>query len=383
MRWRKTGPPFLLFALALSAFAWQTPDSFERLSEKAAAAREGDRVDEAVALYRQALTLKPEWHEGLWHLGTLEYDRDHFSAARDVFEKFVAVQPGTGQGWAMLGLCEARLKHYEAAFKALERGRRLGLGPNPEFNRVVNFQAALLLNRFGFPDAAAKLLEHIASLVEGNGGAGGKKGLSLADTPLVDAIGLVALRYPLMPDEVPPAKATLIHHAGLAQTLFAVREYADAEKAFPAFVATYPKEPGVHYMYGCLLLHSDSPKAVDEFKRELELRSGNYDSMLQLAFWYLRNSESQKGLAYAEKAVVLIPENFAAHLVLGRLLLELEQPARAVTELEKSVKLAADSPDTHFALGRCYTQLGRAEEARRELDEFKRLRALQDKLAQK
>lgn len=383
MSWRRTHFPFLLFVLAFPASSWQIPDSFERLSEKAAAAREGDRIDEAVSLYRQALTLKPEWDQGLWHLGTLEYDRDRFSSARDAFAKFVDVQPKVGQGWAMLGLCEVRLKHYEAAFKALERGRRLGLGPNPEFNRVANFQAALLLNRFGFPDVAAKLLEHIASLVEGGGGVGGKKGLALADTPLVDAIGLVALRYRLMPDEVPPAKAMLIHHAGLAQTLFAVREYADAEKAFPAFVATYPKEPGVHYMYGCLLLHSDSPKAVEEFKQELELRPDDYDSLMQLAVWYLRNAESQKGLAYAEKAVVLIPENFAAHLVLGRLLLELEQPARAVTELEKAVKLAPDTPDTHFALGRCYTQLGRADEAQREHAEFKRLRALQDKLPSK
>lgn len=375
MSWRSAIVPFLSFALAYPAVSRQSGDSFERLSEKAAAARESDRIEEAVTLYRQALRVKPEWPEGLWHLGTLEYDRDRFSSARDVFDKFVAVQPATGQGWAMLGLCEVRLKHYQAALKALERGRRLGVGPNRDFARVVNFQAALLLNRFGFPDAAAKLLEGIAALVEGSGGVGGKKGLAMADTKLVDAIGLVALRYPLMPDEVPAAKSPLIRQAGLAQSLFAVREFADAEPAFRALVAKYPKERGVHYMYGCLLLHSDSPEAAGEFKKELAVHPDDADSRVQLAFWSLRNGEYKEGLIHAEKAVLLVPENFAAHLVLGRLLLELDHVARAVTELERSVKLAPNSAEAHFALARGYTLSGRGAEARAEQEEFKRLKA--------
>ena len=335
-------------------------------------------MDEAIALYRKALALKPDWAEGLWYLGTLEYDKDHFSPARDLFESFVALEAKAGQGWAMLGLCEARLKHYEVALKTLEHGRRLGLGPNRDFARVVNFQTALLLNRLGFPDPAAKLLEGIAAQVEGGNGVNGQKGRVLADQPLVDAIGLAALRYPLMPDEVPAASLALVHQAGLAQALVAVREYADAAPVFRALVEAYPRERGVHYMYGCLLLHSDSPEAAEEFKKELAIRPQDADSRVQLAFSYLRDGDYKQGLVYAEKAVLLVPGNFAAHLVLGRLLLELDQVPRAVLELQKSVKLAPNSADAHFALASGYAQAGRAAEARHEQEEFKRLKALTD-----
>jgi tetratricopeptide (TPR) repeat protein len=370
--------PFLLMALALPAVCRQKPDSFEALAQQASAARESDRVDEAITLYKKALALKPEWAEGLWYLGTLEYDKDHFPPARDLFESFVAVVPNSGQGWAMMGLCEARLKHYPVALKALEHGRRLGLGPNADFARVVNFQTALVLNRLGMPDPAAKLLEGIAAKVEGGNGVNGQKGRVLADTPLVDAIGLVALRYPLMPDEVPAAQSALIHQAGLAQVLVAVREYADAAPAFRALVEAYPRERGVHYMYGCLLLHSDSPEAAEEFKKELAIRPQDADSRIQLAFAYLRDGDYKQGLVYAEKAVLLVPGNFAAHLVLGRLLLESGPASRAVAELQKSVQLAPNSADAHFALASGYAQVGRAAEARREQAEFKRLKALAD-----
>ncbi|MDR3718026.1 MAG: tetratricopeptide repeat protein [Bryobacteraceae bacterium] len=369
--------------MARPAVCGQSRDSFESLAQRASEARENDRLDEAIALYRKALALKPEWPEGLWHLGTLEYDEDRLSPARDLFESFVALEPKAGQGWAMLGLCEARLKHYPVALKALEHGRRLGLGPNRDFVRVVNFQTALLFNRQGFPDAAAKLLEGIAALVEGGGGVGGKKGLVLADKPLVDAIGLVALRYPLMPDEVPASKAALIHQAGLAQARLAVREYADAEPAFRELVAAYPNERGVHYMYGCLLLHGDSPEAAEEFKKELAIRPEDADSMVQLAFLYLRHGDYKQGIIYAEKAVTLVPGNFAAHMVFGSILLELEEFARALPELEKAVKLAPNSVDAHFALARGYAQSGREADARREQDEFQRLRALRDQLPAK
>ena len=372
-----------LCACTLAILRGQSNGSFESLAQRANAALETDRVEEAIRLYTQALAVKPDWPEGLWHLGTLEYDRDRFASARDSFKKFVALQPSAGQGWAMLGLCEVKLKSYREAFKAIERGRSLGLGPNREFNQAVKFQAGLLLNKFGYPDAGMKLLEGIAAQVEGGAGVDGKKGLVLTNTAIVDAIGLVALRYPLMPDEVPASKAMLVHQAGLAQSLVAVREYADAEAAFRGFVQTYPNERGVHYMYGVLLLHSDDPQAAEEFKKELELFPDDADSMIQLAFWYLRNAEPQTGLRYAESALKLVPGNFAAYLVLGRLLLGLDRAPDAVTKLEKAAQLAPNSADVHFALASAYSRLGRAEDARREQAEFKRLRSLQEKPAAK
>ena len=46
------------------AQAHATAPNFATLSAKAQAARDADRLDEAVTLYRKALALKPSWAEG-------------------------------------------------------------------------------------------------------------------------------------------------------------------------------------------------------------------------------------------------------------------------------------------------------------------------------
>src|SRR5438034_3560444 len=57
----------LLALMPQAAFAQKTPRAskqFEDLARRAAAAREADRYDQAVDLYKKALEIKPRWEEG-------------------------------------------------------------------------------------------------------------------------------------------------------------------------------------------------------------------------------------------------------------------------------------------------------------------------------
>src|SRR5262245_21811916 len=89
--------------------------NFDALSKSADAAREANRLEEASALYLQALRLKPAWKEGWWYVGAMFYERDRHAEAREAFLKFVAVDPKFGPALAMLGLCEFQLRQYEPA----------------------------------------------------------------------------------------------------------------------------------------------------------------------------------------------------------------------------------------------------------------------------
>src|SRR5690349_14985790 len=51
--------------------------SFESLAKRAAEARDSDRLEEALSLYKRALALRPGWAEGWWSLGTLWYDSNN------------------------------------------------------------------------------------------------------------------------------------------------------------------------------------------------------------------------------------------------------------------------------------------------------------------
>src|SRR5205085_2368539 len=63
----------VLSGVLISAFSlWgQTaPSSFDTLAHQAEAARNARQLEKALALYQQALKLKPDWDDGLWNVGS-------------------------------------------------------------------------------------------------------------------------------------------------------------------------------------------------------------------------------------------------------------------------------------------------------------------------
>src|SRR5438445_172909 len=139
--WTRCVFVFALYgAVSLCSQSSNRPNNaeFNELVARAQGAMDADQVPEAVRLYYRATTLRPDWAEGWWHLGTLLFDSGRFPEAREAFAHFVVVerkQPGPGYG--MLGLSEFHLKHYHNACAALERGIQVGLGDSPAFTRSV------------------------------------------------------------------------------------------------------------------------------------------------------------------------------------------------------------------------------------------------------
>jgi predicted Zn-dependent protease len=129
----------------------------------------------------------------------------------------------------------------------------------------------------------------------------------------------------------------------------------------------------VHYAYGVFLLQEQPDRAIEEFKRELELQPSHPWSLMQIAFEYLKRGEGQSALPWAQQAVAAAPNAFPAHKALGQALLETGDVDGAIKELQTGIKLAPDSPGLHFTLARAYQRAGKLEDATRERDEFTRL----------
>ena len=354
------------------------PESFERLAERAQAAMDAERVPEAIRLYDRATRLRPDWPEGWWHLGTLLFDAGRFREARDAFAHFASIeQKQPGPGFAMLGLSEFQLKHYTKALPALERGRKLGLGTNPEFVRSVLFHDGITNALLGRPEIALQRLTLAANQIAAAHPEAPEDAV-LADRKLLDAFGIAALRIPRLPSDLAALQIPVVRLAGRAQALIALQDRVAAETEFKQLLALYPSEPGVHYMFGVFLLKEHPSSASDEFRHEIEVSPSHQAARIQLALELLRTADYEQGLTYAREAVALAPENFVAHVACGRLWLALGKTDRAMQELRAAVKLAPGSPDTHFALSQALSEAGRNDEAARERTEFERLKALTD-----
>ena len=337
--------------------------AFEQLSKRAAAARESERLEEAIGLYRQALRQRPAWAEGWWYLGTTLYELDRYAEALGAFKRLVTIEPRGGVGWALMGLCEYQLGQYEHALDHVRRGRALGLGGNEELTFVVRYHHALLLTRFAQFEAAFEILFALAR--------------TQGDNPRIsEALGLSVLRLPLLPAELAGDKRELVTKAGQAAHYWAARRLPDAQRKYEELVARYPRTPNVHYAYGIFLLPGDPDAALAAFRRELQISNTHVPALLQIAFEYLKRRDYAAGLPFAEQAVKLVPLSFAARNALGRILLGMGEVKRAIRELEIGVKLAPDSPEMHFALAGAYARDGRKTDAKREHAIFGRLDGL-------
>jgi tetratricopeptide (TPR) repeat protein len=346
-------------APAKSAPAASTAE-FDRLVQAGAEARQAERWEDAIAVYEKAVKIKPDYVEGYWYQGTSYYSIDNVAKGAEAFRRVVRLAPQNGAAFAFLGLCEFGLKDYDRALEHLLQSKILGVGDTGELGNVARYHAAILMTRAEQFEQALENLGEFASA--GN------------DNPrIIEAMGMATLRMPMLPTEAPPDRREMVLMAGRASYMMATRNTASAQKAFEALVARYPETPNVHYAYGVFLLQEQGDKAIDEFKRELEIQPAHPWSLMQIAFEYLKRSDAATALPFAQQAAALVPNAFPAHKALGQALLDTGDVDGAIKELLIGIKLAPDSPGLHFTLARAYQRAGRNDDAAREREEFTRL----------
>ncbi len=326
---------------------------FQRLSAQANAARDANEVPQAIALYKQALALNPKWDQGWWYLGTLLYDSDQYKDGRDALRHLVELQPNAGPAWALLGLCEFETGENDKALADLERGLASSSELQPGMDAVLRYHEAVLLTRAGQFDRA---IQTYALLI--------RRGSRSPE--LVSAVGLAALRTPMLPKEIPPEKADLFLTAGKASISTMSGDLEHAQQALNDLAARFPEAPGVHYLRGTFLLVADTGQAVQEFKQELRVNPSNFAAGAMLGWVLLRAGEFQAALPYAEKAAMLGPNYVIAQFVYGRLLVETGSVERGIERLRVAETIDPSFLETHLSLATAYSRTGRTEDAHRE-----------------
>ncbi len=338
-------------------------ENFDTIALAASTAREADRIDEALGLYRQALALRPAWAEGWWFLGTLYYDHDKYAEAAQAFKQTAQIQQKVGAPWAMLGLCEFQLARYDEARAHLDQARKLGLGDNTELIHVMRYHDGLLSILKGDFEKAQETLGSLS--YEG-----------LKSEELIISLGLAILRIGMTPKEITidyPDRS-LIRRAGLAEHFAAEKNMSDAQREYDMVVRDYGKVANVQYAYGrFLLVNRDDDGAQAAFQRELQNWPKHALARCQLANIKLRNKDIEGGLPLAEEAVKIAPRLPLAHYVFGRLLLDAGQNDRAIAELETVSQMVPNEPKIYFALARAYTKARRKQDADKARATFTRL----------
>ena len=321
---------FLAEAVFPQEPAKSAPASFEDLAKAATAAREAGKTEEAIQDYKRALEIRPDWSEGWWYLGTMEYDMDHYAEAIPAFQKLVQLSPDLVGGWDFFGLCEYETKNYESALEHLKKAQSLGDADDPALARVSQYHLALLLIRSGEFEQATSLLA-------------AKFGEGTMSSQVKTALGLALLRIPLLPEEVDPSKDALVHASGEIGANVLRGEAAQAQEAFRGLIMEYPGIPYARYAYGrSLAADGKVEEALEQEQAESQLSPESALPQIEISRLRLQRKQMASALGAAKEAVRLDPISVAAHRTLAEALDAAGDKQKAARELEAAEKMPAE-----------------------------------------
>ena len=363
-------PIALLLLLAVASAAQSPPQTppqtFEELSAKAQQAYEANHPEEAADLYGRAVKLRPDWAEGWWALGMIEYERDRYPECRDDLTRMVQLDASAAPGWALLGLCEFRTKQYDDAFQHLKKAHMMVplTQPGGQLMDIADYHLSLLLTQQGAFEVAQEMLMRVARKVHTN-------------PAMMFAAGLPSLRMPILPSDVQANQREVVTMAGKAFWDLATQEPEVAEADFTGLVSKYPKFPNVHYFHGTYLAARHPEQCAQEFLKELTITPDSVPARVELALQYILDGKLDEALKFARAAVALSPNSVGAQLALAKVLQNRGDREGALAAYLAAKRLDPVSPVIRLYIVNTYRALGRIEDLQREKAEYDRLKAEQ------
>jgi tetratricopeptide (TPR) repeat protein len=330
-----------------------SPAQFDDVAARAAAARDQQNLPLAIELYSQAEQLRPDWQEGWWYLGILQYSSNQYPGAIDAFTHLLQLVPTAVPAMALRGLCEFETAAYDDSLRDLEQAVAHGALNQPRNEQIIRYHLALLLAHTGRFQEALDQYRYFAE--------------HKADAPDLNiGIALAGMRVASFPKDIPAQDKSLYEAAGSAGYVFLSGDNERADDLFAQLFIRYSSTPNIHYFYGFLLFPHDPGLAIDQFHNELAVNPGDETANALLALTLVIAGRFSDALAPAQRAYANAPDMEMAQLALGRALAETGDTKQGKELLNQVIQRDPSSLEAHLGLVSIYSQSGNREEAARE-----------------
>lgn len=157
-----------------------------------------------------------------------------------------------------------------------------------------------------------------------------------------------------------------------AEALEVQGKWDGAEHEYREILKQNPRQTGIHFRLGRLLLSKPNPdpssveQAKQEFQEELTLDPKNAGAEYVLGELDRQAGDLSGAIEHFSRASNLDASLANAFLGLGMVLIANGNAAGAIPPLEKYVKLEPANPGGHYQLALAYNRVGRREDAQRE-----------------
>src|SRR5215469_2604093 len=167
-----------------------------------------------------------------------------------------------------------------------------------------------------------------------------------------------------------------------AEALEIQQKWDDAAKLYQQILRQNPKQPGIHYRLGRVLVSKPNfgPEAAEqakqEFEKELEIDPTNAGAEYVLGELAKQKEQWEEAIQHFSRAATLDASFGDAFVGWGGSLVSVKRFPEAVAPLERAVKLEPGNPAAHYLLAVAYARTGRKDDGDREF-------AIQRQLTQK
>lgn len=149
-------------------------------------------------------------------------------------------------------------------------------------------------------------------------------------------------------------------------------KWDDAQREYEGMIAKNPDAPGLHFLFGRLLLSRPdvdaklAERAKQEFQKEAEIDPKNAGAHYVLGELATKDENWDEAIAQFSEAAKLDPNFAEAYLGWGFSLVTVKRYGEAIPPLRVAERLTPANPAVHYSLGTALSRTGQKEEAEKE-----------------
>jgi putative PEP-CTERM system TPR-repeat lipoprotein len=307
--------------------------------------------DRAISLLSQ---LEPEQRvapDALMVAASAHFAQRDFSSARRSLERLVELQPNVARHHFQLALTYAGLG--DSAKMKTELERTIALEPGNAHARIV--LARLLLNAGEMTELQPHLDILMVELPDNSDVL-----MLRASAAKAEGNDQAALRLLESAHAIAPSSITAMSLAVQKQRL---DDDSGAIKLLESWLKDHPEDEGISFALADVYEKSNQPdRAIKQYEKMLELNEHQELALNNLA-WHLRETQSDRALVYARRAVELNPKSANAQDTLAMVLLEKGMYPEAERAIERALKEAPQNPSIRYHSALIARAQGQTKEA--------------------
>ena len=288
------------------------------------------RSEEAESIFRQVVTIAPDYAGVHVSLGLLYMETNRKEQAIDELELALKFEPGRQDAAKpLLGLLQEQAKlalregSFEKSLSILIRARKIA--PN---NPELNYEFGMVALRMSLFEDARAAFEQVAN--------------------------------------AEPANANAIY--GLARAQMGLARIPVARELLEKYVQLRPTDPTGHFGLGLVLHMLAMPdEARKQFERSIELQPEQTEAYVQMGFMDLEANELDRAAGQFGATLRRAPQNVGALLGMGRIQFQRKEYSKAAEFLESALARDASIREAHYYLGLTYARLGRSRESSEQM----------------